>query len=135
MIIKNLLPDNIWVRLATYVPGSVSFVNYGRQLQGKTYSCTITYPLKNFCKFSMSVPENRWPVDYIVEEIVKKYREIYKEEEETLNPENTKESVAILNRGMTDGKWGIWGHSLSDLDLVRITLDTDTNELTLGVDS
>lgn len=72
--------------------------------------------------------------------ICKLYQDMYREERETTTePEETIESrtkgrVKLLNRAETNGKWGIWGHDLSDLDLVAVTSE-DGKEWFLEIDS
>lgn len=41
----------------------------------------------------------------------------------------------LMNRARTDGKWGIWGHDLSDLDLHTVTYDSEKDLYFLGIDS
>lgn len=43
------------------------------------------------------------------------YRRIY--DEETRSMTNLKPSGTLLNRGFSNGKYGIWGHDLGDLDM------------------
>ncbi len=62
-----------------------------------------------------------------------KYQQIYREEEEStmIVPETYAEmnarlgngGIMLLNRVMTDGKWGIWGHCLGDLVLHEVRFD------------
>ena len=54
--------------------------------------------------------------------ISKKYNEVYAEEEKTANTKTIPidKRTGLINRNETDGKYGIWGHDLSDLDLSGI---------------
>jgi hypothetical protein len=68
------------------------------------------------------------------------YHEIYKEEERTANtktiPLNKREG--LVNRNKTDGKYGVWGHDISDLDLSSIEVHKNSNghfTLVLNVES
>ena len=45
------------------------------------------------------------------------------------------ENTPILNRGRTDGKWGIWGHGIGDLVIEGIVLDTDNHRIELYIGS
>lgn len=97
------------------------------QLRGiSTANLIISYPLKNevIKEVNLKEVERYGVVNYLVQEIIDTYKNIYKEEEEELkkNPQG-------------EGIYGIWGHSLRDLVLHRITLDTDKKEITLGIDS
>jgi len=70
--------------------------------------------------------------------IAKQYQKMYKEEEETSKIEEAtfgevygEDAMLTHNRIETDGKWGIWGHVLSDLGLSVIFDNGDY--FTLGV--
>jgi len=54
--------------------------------------------------------------------ISKKYHEIYDEEERTAATKTIPmaQRKTLANRNETDGKYGIWGHDLSDLMLDTI---------------
>jgi len=68
------------------------------------------------------------------------YQRIYEEEEKTssLREEtysNRYENCALMNRAPTDGKWGIWGHVLDDLDLREVEYDEEKDLYYLIIDS
>lgn len=126
---KNLLPEKVHIHIATY-KGGVNFGGY-YELQGKTLKCTINYPLSKPCIFDITIPKRGFPINDIIESVINKYKEIYKEEDETLT--ELSESPFLLNRGVSNGKYGIWGHVISDLYLERIYLNED--EITLSVGS
>lgn len=77
--------------------------------------------------------------------IVLKYQEIYAEEDESTEiiPEthankNLRENglhAGLLNRVTTNGKWGVWGHSLDDLLLHTVRYVEEEDLYTLGIDS
>jgi hypothetical protein len=62
------------------------------------------------------------------------YKEIYEEEEKTTNT-NSGHIPNMLNRNETNGRYGIWGHDITDLYLHTITNDPDYDFYTLGIDS
>ena len=96
--------------------------------------CVIDYPLSRPCKFKIKF--NKWitPLD-VIDQICKKYQEIYKEEDKTAIMEIRSENTPCLNRSRTDGKWGIWGHSIEDLVIERLYLDTDKNKIDMFIGS
>lgn len=60
----------------------------------------------------------------LIQKISTEYKRIYKEEEQsakvkTVPMENRK---GLINRNETDGKYGIWGHDIEDLDLSVIII-------------
>jgi hypothetical protein len=82
----------------------------------------IDYPLTNKASFDISTAGKGFSRKQLIRIISKKYHEIYKKEEKTAKaktvPVDKRDS--LLNRKQTDGKYGIWGHDLSDLDLGSI---------------
>lgn len=66
--------------------------------------------------------------------ISKKYHEIYDEEEVTSKVKTipVDKRTGIINRNETDGKYGIWGHDLTDLVLSGIEVhETDKGEMNI----
>jgi hypothetical protein len=100
----------------------------------KDYTLTIDYPLSTPALFPLRTPSTGVSRIDLVEIIVKAYREVYKEEEES-----TKVKSGLIpgmyNRNTTDGKYGIWGHGLGDLMLHAAYVDEETGVIELGVDS
>ena len=83
------------------------------------------YPLENtqVVKFSADTPAG-FTRRGLVLAIAKHYQKMYQEEAET-----TTKPVGLipgmLNRAPTNGKYGIWGHGLGDLELSSITCDSN----------
>ena len=72
--------------------------------------------------------------------IQEKYKQVYKEEEESAAtktiPMNSREGLS--NRNETNGKYGIWGHDLTDLYLTDVEVYKDSKgvvSLILYIDS
>ena len=87
----------------------------------KTVNLIIDYPLKKPANIVLSNPNGFTRKDLILE-ISKQYHKIYSEEEasaktKTIPPD---QRTGLINRNETDGKYGIWGHDLSDLDLSAV---------------
>ena len=95
-------------------------------LNDKKVQLIIDYPLKKSVIFKLENDKGFSRKDLILA-IQEKYKEIYKIEEETAKiktiPVNNREG--LLNRNETDGKFGIWGHDLSDLYLTDIEVYKD----------
>lgn len=81
----------------------------------------IDYPLNKPASFVLTTTKGFSRKDLILE-ISKKYHEIYNEEETTskIKTVPVDQRKQLLNRNETNGKYGIWGHDLSDLDLSAI---------------
>lgn len=96
------------------------------------YTLKITYPLSvpYIQEIKSEVPIKR---KSLVELIVVAYRFIYLVEKQSTNTPVTN-IPGMFNRAQTDGKYGIWGHSLGDLMLHTVYVEED-NVLTVGCDS
>lgn len=70
----------------------------------------------------------------LAQKISIEYNRIYKEEEESSKVKTTpiEERKGLINRNQTDGKYGIWGHDIDDLDLSGVILrKTENGEIKL----
>lgn len=81
----------------------------------------IDYPVSKPVKSSLESGEGFTRRELILK-ISEHYHQMYKEEEETANTKTVpmEERTGLINRNQTDGKYGIWGHDLGDLDLSGI---------------
>lgn len=83
----------------------------------------VEYPLNKPVFVELTGPARGFTRIEIVLAINKAYRRIYEEEEETARIKTLPMAQRkIENRNTTDGKYGIWGHDLSDLVLNSIDL-------------
>lgn len=83
----------------------------------------IDYPLNNPAIIEITNPNGFSRKDLILI-ISKKYIEIYNEEESSATTKTIplEQRTGLINRNQTDGKYGIWGHDISDLGLSGIEL-------------
>lgn len=100
----------------------------------------IDYPLNNPTQFTLQGLGKGMSRRELVLAISQKYHEIYAEEEAAAKiktvPADKRGTLA--NRNETDGKYGIWGHDLSDLVLSRIEVHKNRKGrivLTLSIES
>lgn len=86
------------------------------------------YPLNKPVVFEFKNPKG-FTRKALILAISKKYHEIYEEEEKSSKVKTVPldKRTGIINRNETQGKYGIWGHDLSDLDLSSIEIH-ETNE-------
>ncbi|WP_300027237.1 hypothetical protein [uncultured Maribacter sp.] len=65
----------------------------------------------------------------LAQKISIEYNRIYEEEEDSANTKTTplEKRQGLINRNKTDGKYGIWGHDIDDLDLSAIILSKMPN--------
>lgn len=82
----------------------------------------IDYPLNKPAEFNLKSSKNGFTKKQLVLEISKLYHEIYKSEEETAKTKTIplEKREGLINRNETDGKYGVWGHDIGDLDLSGI---------------
>ena len=151
----DLLPEQVQIHIASYdahngvlltAPGEFASINHyigqrfsnGAEIpDGTPLSITIDYPLTNPLTFEIPFIST---LNGMLEIICEKYKEIYREEEETSTIKvgeigQTPSGVYLMNRCTTNGKYGIWGHDISDLYLEKLELDTAKKELILYVGS
>lgn len=104
-------------------------------------SFEISYPLSHTYFGTLKKNENNKYTRYeIAKAIVYAYHEIYDEEEKstTLKVESMNErnpDCSLINRAETDGKWGIWGHDITELDLHDVTYNVNKNMIYPSISS
>lgn len=96
------------------------------------YQLKITYPLENPSVTRLEVNKKGITRKDLAAQICKIYRQIYKEEDESAG-HKTGNIPGMLNRATSAGKYGIWGHNLTDLTLHGA--EVKNNVITVGVDS
>jgi hypothetical protein len=77
-----------------------------------TLRFTIDYPLTNPCKVELVHEDaSPWTERQFVDAVMAAYREVYASEKDPGR------MGGLLNRGKSDGPYGIWGHDLGNLAL------------------
>jgi len=92
----------------------------------KTINIVIDYPLTNQFEITLKPKTKGWTRLAVVEFIIKCYKQIYKEEEKSSKIKSG-HIPNMFNRNQTDGKYGIWGHDLSDL--ILHSLDEESKDV------
>jgi hypothetical protein len=100
----------------------------------------IDYPVMAPVYIPLNSTGNGFSRRQLITSISQQYHSMYKEEEETATDKTVPadERKDLLNRNETNGRYGIWGHDLSDLDLSSIEVYRNKNGiiyLSLGVES
>jgi hypothetical protein len=94
-------------------------------LKERVVDIVIDYPVKNPVIIELkSNGKSGFTRAELALKISKEYKRIYREEEASANVKTIplEEREGIINRNQTDGKYGIWGHDLGDLDLSAIVV-------------
>ena len=93
-----------------------------------TVTIIIDYPLTNEYKFDLT-SKFGFTRGQLLKEISKNYFKVYNEEEATASIKTipVKKRTKTYNRNQTNGKYGIWGHDIGDLDLTEILVYKTTN--------
>lgn len=137
-------------RLVDYVPW-ISIDKASEQLVGLKDPDNIVLPYRN-AKLIIDYPLSRpvvmelknagegFSTKKLISAIAETYHTIYREEDSTSRTKTipVEQREGLLNRNETDGKYGIWGHDLSDLSLNEIEVYQHRNGeiyLRLGIDS
>ncbi len=83
----------------------------------------IDYPLTKEYRFELE-SKNGFTREKLLKEISENYYKIYEEEESTaiIKTIPADKRTTTYNRNQTDGKYGIWGHDISDLVLSEISV-------------
>jgi hypothetical protein len=81
----------------------------------------IDYPLEHRAFFEITTTQQGFSRKELIEAISKRYHEVYEEESKTQTAP-TESSPTVMNRGRSNGKYGIWGHSISDLVLDSVSI-------------
>lgn len=92
------------------------------------------YPLSGTFIFTEKC-RGGWTREKLFKRIQAIYIQIYKEESKTNKKGSTDYIPGMLNRDYSDGKYGIWGHHITDLVLESIEYDKKTKVVTLSVGS
>lgn len=100
----------------------------------------IDYPLNKPAEFLLKSPGKSFTKKQLVLEISKRYHQIYEEEESSAKVKTIpiEKREGLINRNETDGKYGIWGHDISDLDLSSVEVYKTENgeiQIRLGIES
>lgn len=99
----------------------------------------IDYPLTNL--YQKKLDSSKYTRVELAKIICLTYQKIYKEEKDSTQlpvesiASRTNGSSGLINRAKTNGKYGIYGHSLDNLLLHTIKYNKEMNLITLGVDS
>jgi hypothetical protein len=90
--------------------------------------------------FILKSTSKGFTIKQLVLEISKKYNEIYNEEEKSARTKTipVDKRKGLINRNETDGKYGVWGHDIGDLDLSSIEVYKTKDgkfQIVLGIES
>lgn len=86
----------------------------------KELTVIVDYPLSSNYRFEL-VSKNGFTRTQLINEISKRYYQLYDEEENTATIKTVPlQQRKIYNRNQTNGKYGIWGHDIGDLVLDEI---------------
>jgi hypothetical protein len=108
-------------------------------IPNKQIKIVIDYPLTNQYEFIIK-SDNGFTRGQLLSEIGKHYYSLYEEEEKTATTKTIPldKRTTMYNRNETNGKYGIWGHDIADLDLSGISVYKNSNGeiiITLNIES
>lgn len=96
------------------------YLDEDRQIlkSGKTYELILDYPVQTPMISKIRGPKT---LRQVLDFAVKQYRKMYDEEDKTSSRKASK-IPGMRNRQSTNGKYGIYGHDLSDLSIDSIII-------------
>jgi hypothetical protein len=130
-----------WISIENPKPEIKNLVDADKiVLPFKKAKIIIDYPLNVPASFYIATTGQGFTRKQLITEISEKYHIIYKLEESTATTKTVPldKRKGLINRNQTDGKFGVWGHDLSDLDLSEIEVHKNSQgqiTLTLAVES
>lgn len=109
---------------------------YNKKLEIPVSKIIIGYPLSNKAEITVSGVKT---MNDLLSDIVKGYQEVYRMEEDSTEKEASRmcdeiPGCSLINRGRTNGMFGIWGHFIDDLAIHTVYLHKN-GYVTIGVDS
>lgn len=108
---------------------------YNKKLKIPVSRIIIRYPLRNKAEITISGVKT---MNDLLSDIVKGYQEVYRMEESTGEEASRMcdeiPGCSLINRGKTNGMFGIWGHFIDDLAIHTVCLYKN-GYVTIGVDS
>jgi PBP1b-binding outer membrane lipoprotein LpoB len=92
-----------------------------------TITILIDYPLNNPAEFEITSKANGFNREELAMAVSKKYHKIYAEEDNSASQQTIpiEKREGLINRNETNGKYEIWGHDLSDLDMSSVQVYKD----------
>ena len=91
----------------------------------------LTYPLTKQYTEIIDVPKDGLTLGPLLRIIVTAYENIFKIKETSENGNNDED----LQNKKEKEDYGVWGHSLEDLSLISIIFNSNSNEISVEVDS
>lgn len=123
---KELAPDGVipWISIENPDKEIINLIGKDEiVLKERLVDVTIDYPLENVTTIELK-PDKKsgFTRAELILKISAEYKRIYKEEEATAKEKTIpiEKREGLINRNTTNGKYGIWGHDLGDLDLSEI---------------
>lgn len=103
-------------------------------IKDNTAVLVIDYPLNKPIEIEIKSNESvGFKRGELIQLVSKEYKRIYREEEKSAKTKTVplEDRQGLINRNETDGKYGIWGHDIEDLDLAVITIHKSNDGKTI----
>jgi hypothetical protein len=101
----------------------------------QTITVVYDYPFKDsFPHEHKTTNPNGFTRKEISEQIMARYVQMYQQEDQDVSPTRNMSAV-VMNRKRSEGRYGIWGHHISDLKLHSLQRSLKKSEYYIGVDS
>lgn len=92
-------------------------------ISAREATVVIDYPVSKPVNFKIT-SESGFTKGDLLRRVGQIYRQLYKDEEasSTIKTVPMDKRQGVINRNTTDGKYGIWGHDIDDLDISSATI-------------
>lgn len=104
----------------------------GIVIEDEKIDIVFDYPLSTPATLSFK-KKGGFTLAKLIECVRKGYEKIYAEEDEDVGP--TGNLTGMMNRARSEGRYGIWGHSIEDLAIETIYYNKDKKLITLSIGS
>jgi hypothetical protein len=102
----------------------------------QTITIVYDYPFKDiFPHEHKTTNRNGFTRKEISEQIMARYAQMYQEEDQDVGHPTGNISDVMMNRKRSEGRYGIWGHHIGDLQLHSLQRSLKGSEYYIGVDS
>jgi hypothetical protein len=132
---REIYEDDIvpWISLENAAAETGRLIDANKiVLDYKQVAIIIDYPLNKPDTFLLTSKVG-FSKKSLVENISKRYKQLYREEEESASIKTVplEARMNLMNRNQTNGRYGIWGHDLSDMALSSIEVYKANNKIYL----
>ena len=128
-----------WASIKNSESDSIRLIDSNlKVINAREATVIIDYPVRKPVNFKITSDSGFTKSD-LLRKIGQIYRQLYKDEEasSTIKTVPMDKRKGVVNRNATNGKYGIWGHDIDDLDINSATISCNNGKciIELGIES